>query len=188
MYALIDGMVELRKKTDDGEALLKTVERKNEIFGEMSLIDDQPRSASAVAVQPTVLVEIDEESFENLVKTNGEFAFRIIRILSERIRNSNRQIGDLAQGDQRERIQYAMADFGRREGEKIFNGGLKVNVEEMAAWINSHTGISTKDIENHIFRLMKAGTTPPAPTSRKTGECIVLSPEFMSTNDRRKSC
>ena len=186
MYVLDSGKVELRKHTDNGEALLKTVDQKNDIFGEMSLIDDMPRSATAIAAGETEVFVINDTNFEHLIKTNGSFAFKVIQILSERIRSANRQIQELSETDQRQRCLGAMVDYGRQFGDKIYNGDLKVNIKEMQEWINSHLGISLRDIETQVSRLIKLGTTPLAATSSKTHECLLLSPDFMLQNDRRK--
>jgi CRP-like cAMP-binding protein len=186
MYILASGVVELRKNTDRGETLLKVVDTKNDFFGEMSLIDDLPRSASAVATQPTQLFVINEKNFEHLIQTNGAFAFKVIQILSERIRSANRKIRELSETDQRERCLLAMVDFAQRFGEKIYNGDLKVCLKDMQEWINTQVGISIKDIEGQVARLIKLGVTPLAATSAKTHESILLSPEFVRQNDRRR--
>lgn len=182
MYILLEGTVEICKKTPEGKTLLKVVNQKNEVFGEMALIDDLPRSATAIAVEPTTVYEVNETTFEHLIETNGTFAYKIIQILSERIRNSNRKISDLSDGDLRDRIQRAMVDFARLTGEKIYNGGVKVDMAEMTAWINSHMGIATKELESHFWRLIKQNTTPLSAANE--GE-IILSPEFMAANERR---
>jgi CRP/FNR family cyclic AMP-dependent transcriptional regulator len=186
MYVLVSGVVELSKITGNGKTLLKTVDQKNDLFGEMSLIDDQPRSATASALQDCELYVINETNFENLIKSNGGFAFKVIQILSERIRQANKQIGELSDTDQRERLLRAMVDFAHQSGEKIYNGGMKVNIGELQTWINSHLGISLKDVELQLNRLIKMNITPLAATSAKTREHIVLSPEFMLQNDRRR--
>lgn len=182
MYILVEGAVEICKKTPEGRTLLKVVNQKNEVFGEMALVDDLPRSASAIAIVPTTVYEINETAFEHLVQTNGNFAFKIIQILSERIRNSNRKIIELSDGDMKERIQRAMVDYARLFGEKIFNDKIKVNMSDMTEWINNHMGISVKDLESHLVRLIKQETTPLAASN---DEEVLLSPEFMAANERR---
>ncbi len=186
MYVLVSGVVELRKNTGNGETLLKTVNQKNDFFGEMALIDDMPRSASAMATQATELYIINEASFEALIKANGAFAFKIIQILSERIRLANRQISELSDTDYRERVLRAMVDFAHQAGEKIYNGDFKISIHDLQEWINSHLGLSIKEVENQISRLIKNGVTPLAATSVKTHEHILLSPDFMLANDRRR--
>ena len=186
MYVLVSGAVELRKHTDSGETLLKVVDQKNDFFGEMALIDDLPRSATALAGVDTQLYVINESNFEHLIKTNGPFAFKVFQILSERIRSANHQIRELSETDQRQRCLGAMVDYGRQFGEKIYSGDLKVNIKDMREWINSHLGISLKDVETQVQRLIKMGTTPLAATSAKTRESLLLNPDFMVQNDRRR--
>jgi CRP/FNR family transcriptional regulator, cyclic AMP receptor protein len=185
MYILVEGSVDLKKKVEKGETVLKTVNVPNEFFGEMALIDDRPRSATAIAAAPTKLIEVDEATFENLVVTNGKFALKVIKVLSERIRSSNVQIGELIETVPRERILRGMVDYALQHGEKIFNGGIKINIEAMKASVNSRLGIAMEDVDAYIFRLLKQNSVGYAPTSAKTRESIVLSPDFIKANDRR---
>jgi CRP/FNR family transcriptional regulator, cyclic AMP receptor protein len=185
MYVLIEGAVELRKKVETGEQLLKCVNKPNDFFGEMALIDGNPRSAAAVAVQPTKLLVIDRPSFENMVVSNGKFALKIIKILSERIRMSNIHISELASEIPRERCFRGMVDYAVKHGEEIFNGGLKVSIAAMSQWVNSHMGVSKKEIANCLYRLVKVKEIDYAPTSATTKEEIVLPPSFVERHDRR---
>jgi len=58
----------------------------NGIFGEMSLIDGSPRSATAIAREPTELAVIDERAFSYLVERNPAFALDLLRRLTKRLR------------------------------------------------------------------------------------------------------
>ena len=70
-----------------------------EFFGEMALLDRQPRSAAAVVDEPARVLELDEAAFERLVTERGEVALRILRRLSRRLREANRQIRDFLSAD-----------------------------------------------------------------------------------------
>jgi len=56
------------------------------MFGEMALIDDGPRSAAALACEATEVATIDKAMFVQLVREEPEFALRVMRLLTERIR------------------------------------------------------------------------------------------------------
>jgi len=56
------------------------------IFGEMALIDDGPRSAAALASEPTELAVVDKNTFLMLVREEPGFALRVMRVLAQRIR------------------------------------------------------------------------------------------------------
>jgi CRP/FNR family transcriptional regulator, cyclic AMP receptor protein len=185
MYILLEGAVELRKKVGTSEQLLKVVDKPNDFFGEMALIDGNPRSAAAVAVQPTKLVVVDQPSFEKMVLSNGKFALKVIKILSERIRISNIHISELAAEVPKERCVRGMVDYSLKHGEEIFNGGLKVNTAEMSEWVNSHMGVTKKEIANCLYRMLSVKEIDYAPTSAATKEEIVLPKDFVDRHDRR---
>lgn len=187
MYVLLEGCVELRKKVGTSEQLLKVVDKPNDFFGEMALIDGNPRSAAAIAAQPTKLVVVDQQSFEKMVVSNGNFALKVIKILSERIRNSNVQISELATEMPKERCVRGMVDYAVKHGEEIFNGGLKVNTAEMSGWVNTHMGVTKKDIANCLYKMISVKEIDYAPTSATTKEEIVLPKDFVARHDRRSS-
>jgi len=60
------------------------------IFGEMALIDNEPRSATAVAITDVELVPISEKQFIFLVSQTPYFALKVMRILAQRLRKTNR--------------------------------------------------------------------------------------------------
>lgn len=62
------------------------------IFGEMALIDDGPRSAAAMAAEPTEVVEIDKPTFLAVVRDDPHFALKIMGLLATRLRRMNTQI------------------------------------------------------------------------------------------------
>jgi CRP/FNR family cyclic AMP-dependent transcriptional regulator len=65
----------------------------NSIFGEMALIDDAPRSATAVAKTDVELVPISEKQFLFLVSQTPFFALKVMRVLARRLRATNKTFG-----------------------------------------------------------------------------------------------
>ena len=61
----------------------------NGMFGEMALIDGSPRSATAVAAEPTEVAPIDRSAFAHLVRQDPDFALGVMRLLAARIRQMN---------------------------------------------------------------------------------------------------
>ena len=81
MYVVLDGEVNIVLNGN----VVETVQRGG-IFGEMALIDDSPRSASAVAVTTCRLTPIDERRFMSLVQATPSFALHVMGVLAERLR------------------------------------------------------------------------------------------------------
>ncbi len=185
MFILLEGAIELTKKVSGAEQRLKVVDSKNDFFGEMALIDGRPRSATATAMEPTKLLVVDQSSFEHLILNNGRFALKVIKVLADRIRSSNLQISELVELMPHDRFVYGLVEYAVDHGERLYDKGVKVNINEMKTWVNKHHGIPEKEIDNHVFRLMKRNKVPYAPTSQQTKECIVLSEDFVRRYDRR---
>ena len=185
MYVLLEGAVDLKKQVEGGQTVLKTVDTPNDFFGEMALLDDRPRSATAEAVKRTRVLTVDGPTFESMIVANGKFALKIIKVLSARLRRSNDQVSDLIETMPRERIARGMVDYALRHGELIHEGGLKVNVDFMKTWINTHLGAAMDEIEAAIYRLLKSESVSWAPTSAHTKENLVLPEGFVKANDRR---
>ena len=62
------------------------------IFGEMALIDDEPRSAAAIAAEKCEVVEIDKPTFLALIREQPEFALHVMRLLTTRLRKMNQHL------------------------------------------------------------------------------------------------
>jgi CRP/FNR family cyclic AMP-dependent transcriptional regulator len=65
----------------------------DDIFGEMALIDNEPRSASAIAITDVELVPVTEKQFLFLVSQTPYFALKVMRVLAQRLRATNKTFG-----------------------------------------------------------------------------------------------
>jgi CRP/FNR family transcriptional regulator, cyclic AMP receptor protein len=63
------------------------------IFGEMALIDNEPRSATAIAMSDVELVPVSEKQFLFLVSQTPYFALKVMRVLAQRLRATNKTFG-----------------------------------------------------------------------------------------------
>jgi CRP/FNR family cyclic AMP-dependent transcriptional regulator len=84
MYGVVDGEVELRL----GDRTLRTL-GPDEVFGEMALIDESTRSATAVASKDSVLAVIDKHRFLFLVQETPMFALQVMSAMAERFRKDD---------------------------------------------------------------------------------------------------
>ena len=65
----------------------------DDIFGEMALIDNEPRSATAIAITDVELVAVSEKQFLFLVGQTPYFALKVMRVLAQRLRVTNKTLG-----------------------------------------------------------------------------------------------
>ncbi len=90
MFFVLDGELEIYR-----EKVSVAFKRKYDFFGEMALIESQTRSASAKANKPTILLEIDKNTFDKYLKNNSSVVIQILKVFSQRTRTdlSKMEIG-----------------------------------------------------------------------------------------------
>lgn len=101
MYLVLSGAVQIFLPSDDKDAprvVLKDV-RTGEYFGELSLFDDKPRSASVEATVDTTLLELTREEFATQLTKSKTAALSILSEMAERLRVTNAMLGERAAKD-----------------------------------------------------------------------------------------
>ena len=85
-YIIESGRVQVSKTMSNGEEQVVGILEENDIFGEMSLIDSLPRSATVLALEDCTISVITPEIFKSLSKHNPEALMPILKILASRLR------------------------------------------------------------------------------------------------------
>lgn len=91
MYVLRSGRVKIAKRVAGAEVTLAIL-GPGDFFGEMALLEKLPRSATATVLEDARLIEVDETTFESLLRRSSEISVRLLRRLSARLREADRQI------------------------------------------------------------------------------------------------
>jgi CRP/FNR family transcriptional regulator len=102
-----------------GKDVILNIMKPGDIFGEMALLDNKPRSASASAVEETELIAINKQNFENMVVSQPQLMTRIIVLLSERIWNAYKKIANAQLPDINSRIADMLMTIVERNKVKI---------------------------------------------------------------------
>jgi CRP/FNR family cyclic AMP-dependent transcriptional regulator len=87
MFLIVDGEVVVHRL---GRQLTKLAEK--EAFGEMAILDNEPRSASVTASKDATCLKVEREDFYELMSEKIEIAYGIIRVLTHRLRDANKKI------------------------------------------------------------------------------------------------
>ena len=87
MFVIISGGIEISQNRKTITTL-----KSGQCIGEMALLDQEPRSADAITIEDTILLEIDQESFYELMSTNQAIMKQIIKILTKRLRETNQKL------------------------------------------------------------------------------------------------
>jgi len=94
LYIIQQGKVNITKILQDKEILLAVL-KESDIFGEMALLENKPRTASAIAVGDVVVLRVNKANFEVMVVQKPQIATRLIQLLSERIWIAFKQLENL---------------------------------------------------------------------------------------------
>lgn len=105
MFIIQEGKVKISKKIGDVHKTLAILD-KGEFFGEMAILNNKPRSATAEVIEESVLLVIDRKTFETMIRNNVEIATRMIKKLASRLQEADNQIEVLLIHDEFQRVVY----------------------------------------------------------------------------------
>lgn len=128
MYILQAGRVKISKRIRGVEKTLATLD-KGEFFGEMAILNDKPRSATAETIEDCDMLVIDRKTFEALIRGNAEIAVRFIKRLADRLRETNEQMEALMIKDNTSRLLSILA---KRVKDEKKGGSFSISLEDLA--------------------------------------------------------
>lgn len=152
MYVVQSGRIAISKKVRDLEKVLATL-GPGEFFGEMAIISNKPRTATATVAEDARCLVIDPRTFEAMVRSNSEVAVRMIKKLANRLEEADAQIENLLLRDASSRVVHYLAHAAEARGEKVDGG---VRVELTAAGLPSALGIRPEQVEGVFEKLARA--------------------------------
>jgi CRP/FNR family cyclic AMP-dependent transcriptional regulator len=134
LYIIMAGRAKVVVDDGEGREVTLTVIAANEFFGEMSLIDDKPRSASVEALEVCEVLYISKAAFMSCLKDNFEVAMLILRAVVARLREADRKIASLALMDVHGRVARLIMDLAREVNDDWI---VDTGSEEMARMVGA---------------------------------------------------
>src|SRR5580658_1040590 len=116
LYIILTGKIKLTKAAPDGRENLLSVHGPGEMFGELSLFDPVPRTASATAVTDAELAGLAHDDVRAWLSTRPEVAMHLLQALAQRLRRINEVKADLVFTDVPGRVAKALLDLAERFG------------------------------------------------------------------------
>ena len=124
LFVVRAGRVKVVLIADDGREVILGLLGVGEHFGELSLIDEQPRSAHVIAMEDSVLLVLNRDDFKQRVETNPSIAWSLLMELSRRLRRADGQIRSLVLLDVPGRIARMLLDTADAGGEPLIEKPL----------------------------------------------------------------
>ena len=122
LFMILSGRVKVTILSDDGREIILAMLSDSDFFGEMSLLDDEPRSATAIALQETEIVVLHQRDFLSIVEKRPRVLINLLSVLSSRLRKANRQIGNLALHDVYGRVARILLEMASEDGTRQPDG------------------------------------------------------------------
>ncbi|MGB5080106.1 MAG: Crp/Fnr family transcriptional regulator [Burkholderiales bacterium] len=120
LYVVISGRLKVMISDDEGREVILSMLGPNEYFGEMGMIDDHPRSASVVCVEPCEVLGLSKRDFKKCLEDNFEMALTVMRGLVKRLRDADGKIGSLALMDVYGRVARLLLEMSETvDGQKV---------------------------------------------------------------------
>ncbi|HUL59129.1 MAG TPA: Crp/Fnr family transcriptional regulator [Anaeromyxobacteraceae bacterium] len=157
LFVLAAGKVKVVLYGDSGrEIILSIFKTPGDFFGEMSLLDDEPRSANVVAAERSTLLVLSRDAFRAHIAAQPRTALRVLAELSRRLRRADGIIGNLALLDVYGRLAGKLRELAEAEGEET-EEGLLVRQRPTQAEIAATIGTSRETVSRALSELVRRG-------------------------------
>ncbi|MDF1563057.1 MAG: Crp/Fnr family transcriptional regulator [Deltaproteobacteria bacterium] len=155
MFVIQSGQVQIFRTVGKDRIVLAHL-GPGEFFGEMAILEGLPRSASALVVEPTKLIEVDSRMFEEMISENAEIAIRIMRKLAGRVRELDLRLQNLlSEGGVGRAIEVLrqMAAKGSPES----GGRVRLAASAVHIAITAQCNLSPAEVEPVLEQLRRSG-------------------------------
>ncbi len=119
---IAEGRIRIQLTGSDGREVVINVYGPGEIFGEMALLDGEPRSADAIAQDAARVFWLQREDFAAFLDTHQRAAMTMLASLSRRLRHTTRVVQDATFRDVPSRLARVLLDLAARNGQPIAQG------------------------------------------------------------------
>ncbi|ACQ78870.1 transcriptional regulator, Crp/Fnr family [Beutenbergia cavernae DSM 12333] len=155
LFVIASGKVKLGHTAPDGRENLLAILGPGEIVGELSLYDPGARTATATALAPSNLLELDNPDLVALLEDHPSLARQLLRSLAQRLRRTNNALADLVFSDVPGRVAKALLDLSHRFGRPV-PGGIRVphdlTQEELAQLVGASRETVNKSLAEFSAR------------------------------------
>ncbi|HWP47433.1 MAG TPA: Crp/Fnr family transcriptional regulator [Candidatus Limnocylindrales bacterium] len=176
LYVILTGRVKIALWGEEGQEIILSVLKQGEFFGEMSLLDEEPRSANVVTLEDTETISIQRKDFTAQMKKHPGILLKVARELCRRLRNADKKIGDLAFLQVYGRVAQLLMQLASSQGIVTKYGILIPNMpthREIAA----NLGSSREAVSRVLSDMKKRGQISTS------GRQLILHEKLMDTLD-----
>ena len=155
MFIIQSGKVKITKLIKGGVEKTLVILGPGDFFGEMAVIDKDNRSATATAVEPSRLISLDEDVFEQHMQTNPKIVKKILKNLTTCLRETNQQIANLMIRDTNRRVADEIKWVAGKHGEEGPEG-ITMNIDFTVNELSKMCGVDLDKTREVVDKMLKA--------------------------------
>jgi len=152
VVVVVSGRVKIVVPTSAGSDAVLSFRGPGALLGDQALVDDSPRSANVVAVEPVELISIPASAFRGYLKARPGVALAMLSSLSAKLRESDRLLREFAAADTLGRICARLVELCETQGDADAIGpvhiSLPITQEELAGWTGSSLESTAKALRS----------------------------------------
>lgn len=156
LYIVLKGKVKVSLYDDDGKEYILDFIGKDGFFGELSILDDLPRSANIITTEDCEFLVLKRDDFLKLLIENPAITINILKVMAKRLRSADERIKGLAFFSVEGRVLKYLIDKGEQSGIKIKNHIIIENGPTQVE-IASSCGCSRETVSRMLKSLTKKG-------------------------------
>lgn len=156
LYMILSGKVKVTSISSEGKEVILSILGEGEFFGEMALLDREPRSANVTSLEKTEMILLRRKEFMTLLENDKEILSKLMSVLSGRLRHANAQIRSLALLDVLGRIARLLLNIAQKDGRRLLDGSVvfrRPTHQEIASMV----GTSRETVSRMIGDLSRDG-------------------------------
>ena len=188
LYIVLNGRVQVYVENTEGDKIVLAENEPGDVFGEISLLDGGPRTATAVAIENTEMLRLDRESLQELVTTHPHAAIDLLTVMGRRLRSTDELLRSHVSRNANEEEEDRMT-FGQRIADHVASFGgswtfIIIFLVGMIAWMTINSVVLHRAFDPYPFILLNLVLSCLAALQAPV---IMMSQNRQSSKDRLKS-
>ncbi|MEM8936077.1 MAG: Crp/Fnr family transcriptional regulator, partial [Pseudomonadota bacterium] len=172
LFILLSGRVKISVHSEAGKETVLAFMGQNDVLGEMGVFDGAPRSAAATAMDETRALQLFRADVISFLERNPAVALQVIATLSERLRDTNVLLEDIATLPAGPRLARALLRLGDLYGKADQKGAITIDLKISQSNLGAHAGL----MRENVNRQLKSWESDGLVTSQ-AGVITLLDPE-----------
>lgn len=157
VFVVLSGRIKIFSRSPSKKSKTFAYLKTGDFFGEMSLVEDVTRTASATAVEPSRLLVIRKNDFKRLLAKDPNLAYYLLKTVCERLRLANEEIEGLLFRNILGRVSKTMMDLAKKSGQPWNGGGLMLKERYTQQELADLVGTTREPLTRAISSLRRAG-------------------------------